>query len=80
MELGLIVGPDGSVQQVEVLKPLGMGVDEAATGTVRTWKFEPGTHDGKRVAVKLFTEVSFRLISDYCKEKKSKKAKPPKMS
>jgi TonB family protein len=77
VELGFIVGPDGSVQQVEVVKPLGMGLDEAAIGAVRTWKFEPGTHDGKPVAVKLSTEVSFNLLTD-CKGKKSKKAKPRK--
>jgi len=77
VELGFVVGPDGSVQQVEVVKPLGMGLDEAAIGTVRTWKFEPGTHDGKPVAVKLSADVSFSLITD-CKEKKIKKAKPRK--
>ena len=77
VELRFIVGPDGSVQQVEVVKPLGMGLDEAAIATVRTWKFEPGTHDGKPVAVKLSADVSFSLITD-CKEKKIKKAKPRK--
>jgi len=65
------------VQQVEVVKPLGMGLDEAAIATVRTWKFEPGTLDGKPVAVKLSADVSFSLITD-CKEKKIKKAKPRK--
>ena len=74
--MGLIVGPDGAVRQVEVVKPLGMGLDEAAMGTVKTWRFEPGTHDGKPVAVKLSSEVSFSLLTD-CKEK-SKKAKPRK--
>ena len=77
VELWFIVGADGSVQQVEVVKPLGMGLDEAAIGTVRTWKFEPGTHDGKPVAVKLFTDTAFTLITD-CKEKKSKKTKARK--
>jgi TonB family protein len=78
VELGFIVGPDGSVQQVEVVKPLGMGLDEAAIGAVRTWKFEPGTRDGKPVAVKLSAEVSFNLLMTDCKAKKSKKAKPRK--
>jgi TonB family protein len=75
--LTFIVGPDGSVQRVEVVKPLGMGLDEAAMSAVRTWKFEPGTYEGKPVAVKLVGEVSFNLMTD-CKEKKSKKAKPRK--
>jgi TonB family protein len=79
VQLGFIVGPDGSVQQVEVVKPLGMGLDEAAIGAVRTWRFEPGTHDGKPAAVKISGEVSFNLISSAnCKAKKSKKAKPQK--
>jgi len=73
--LRFIVGPDGSVQQVEVVKPLGMGLDEAAIATVRTWKFEPGTLDGKPVAVKLSADVSFSLITD-CKEKKIRKPSP----
>jgi len=77
VELRFIVGPSGSVQQVEVMKPLGMGLDESAMGAVRTWRFKPGTHDGMPVAVKLSAEVSFSLMTD-CKEKKSKKTKPRK--
>jgi TonB family protein len=40
---------------------LGMGLDEAAVFAVEQWTFEPGTKDGKPVAVAASIEVNFRL-------------------
>lgn len=59
--LGVEVGTDGLAHGIRVLRRLGMGLDEKAVETVRSWKFEPGTRDGKPVAVSAAIEMNFRL-------------------
>ncbi len=59
--LGMLVGPDGSPQDVWVTRKLGLGLDQKAIQAVRQWKFEPATRDGNPVAVRLNIEVQFRL-------------------
>ncbi len=59
--LWLVVGPDGRPRDVKVTRSLGLGLDEKAIETVRTWKFEPAMKDGKPVAVQISVEVDFRL-------------------
>jgi TonB family protein len=59
--LGVIVGSNGSPQDVWVARKLGLGLDQKAIETVRQWKFEPATRDGKPVAVILNVEVAFHL-------------------
>src|SRR5215472_18675457 len=39
--LRIIVNAQGGVQNVQVMKPLGLGLDEKAVETVKTWKFKP---------------------------------------
>ncbi len=58
----IVVGPRGTVTGAQVVRPLGMGLDEKALETVRTWQFRPGTRNGMPVAVRVFVEVSFRLF------------------
>jgi protein TonB len=61
--LSIIVEADGSVNSdVEIVKPLGLGLDEEAVKTVRTWKFKPATRNGIPVAVRVDIEVTFRLF------------------
>jgi periplasmic protein TonB len=61
--LSIIVEPDGSVNQdIEVVKPLGLGLDEEAIKTVRTWKFKPAMRNGGPVPVRVVIEVTFRLF------------------
>jgi periplasmic protein TonB len=43
------------------VRSLGMGLDEKALETVRTWRFEPGQKDGLPVAVQVHVEVIFHL-------------------
>lgn len=57
--LAAVVNPEGRVSSVRVEKPLGMGLDESAVKTVRTWKFKPGERDGKPVAVRVLIDVTF---------------------
>ena len=37
----IVVNQLGDVESVRVVKPLGLGLDENAVNTVRTWKFHP---------------------------------------
>ena len=59
--LGLVVGADGRPRNIRVLNSLGMGLDEKAIETVKTWKFEPAMKDGHPVNVEIAIEVDFHL-------------------
>ena len=60
--LWIIVDASGSVTDCKVVKPLGLGLDEKAIETVRTWKFKPAMKNSTPVPVKVSVEVSFRLF------------------
>ena len=60
--LWIIVDTQGGVSNVRVVRPLGLGLDEKAVDTVRTWKFKPAMRSGVPVAVRVMVEVSFRLF------------------
>jgi len=61
--LRVLVGADGRAAQVQILQGLGMGLDERAAETLRTWKFVPA-RDAARHAVPCWVtiEVTFHLI------------------
>lgn len=59
--LWVTVDATGAVTYCRVVKPLGMGLDENAVETVKTWKFNPATKDGTPVPVRVMVEVSFKL-------------------
>jgi TonB family protein len=59
--LSLVVGADGQPHDIQVVRALGMGLDERAVSTVEQWKFQPGTKDGNPVAVNVVIEVAFHL-------------------
>ncbi len=59
--LTITVGPDGRVHDVRVSRSLGMGLDEKAVESVKTWTFDPARKDGVPVAVLVSVEVNFRL-------------------
>jgi protein TonB len=60
--LMIVVDAQGNVRDVQVVKPLGLGLDEEAVKTVKTWKFKPAQRNGVPVAVRLDVEVTFRLF------------------
>ena len=60
--LWIIIDAAGSVTDCRVVKPLGLGLDEKAIETVRTWKFKPAMKNSSPVPVKVSVEVSFRLF------------------
>jgi TonB family protein len=59
--LSLIIGADGQAHDIRVIRALGEGLDVKAVETIGTWKFEPGTKDGKPVAVYAVIEVAFHV-------------------
>ncbi len=61
--LWIVVTAQGDVERAHVVKPLGLGLDQSALRTVRTWKFKPATRNGVPVPVRVMVEISFRLFS-----------------
>jgi TonB family protein len=59
--LMIVVDTDGKPTNIRVVNSLGMGLDEKALETVRTWRFEPGQKDGHPVKVEMAVEVDFHL-------------------
>jgi len=61
--LRVLIGTDGRTAQVQVMQGIGMGLDERAVQSVRSWKFVPA-HDAARRSVPTWVtiEVVFRLI------------------
>lgn len=51
----------GNVKDVKVLRPLPMGLTEAAVDAVKQWKYEPSTLNGRPVEVLMTVTVTFRL-------------------
>jgi TonB family protein len=60
--LMIVVDAQGNVTDCKVVRPLGLGLDEKATETVRTWKFKPAMRNATPVPVRVIVEVSFRLF------------------
>jgi periplasmic protein TonB len=60
--LSIVVDTQGNVSDVHVVRRLGLGLDEKAEDTVKTWKFKPAQRNGAPVPVRVMVEVSFRLF------------------
>ncbi len=60
--LWIVVDAQGNVTDAKVARPLGLGLDEKAQETVRTWKFKPALRNGSPVPVRVIVEVTFRLF------------------
>jgi TonB family protein len=58
--LSLVVGADGHPRDIQVARPLGLGLDESAVENLRAWQFRPGTKNGTPVDVLVNEEVFFR--------------------
>jgi periplasmic protein TonB len=63
MLLAVMVGADGRVKETCVLRGLGMGLDENAVQTVRSWQFLPAKDAGQHpVGFWIKVETMFRLF------------------
>lgn len=56
-----VIDRQGNVTEARVLKPLGMGLDQAALTAIKRWKFQPGTLNGQPVPVYYSLTVNFRI-------------------
>jgi TonB family protein len=56
-----VIDREGCVRDVHVLKGLPMGLDEAATASLRHWAFEPSTLNGEPVKVYYIVTVNFQV-------------------
>ncbi len=54
------VNDDGIPQNIQVIRALGVGLDEKAVEAVKKWRFKPGVREGKPVTVVTALAVSFR--------------------
>jgi periplasmic protein TonB len=59
--VSLIVDPQGNPQRVQVVRHLGMGLDQKAVDAVKLYRFKPATLQGKPVPVEVNIEVTFRI-------------------
>lgn len=59
----LIVDQHGAPENMQVVLPLGMGLDDEAINAVKRYRFRPAMKDGK-IAVPVFItiEINFRLV------------------
>jgi TonB family protein len=57
--LNCVVGTDGRVASMTVVKSLTHGLTEEAKWAVRQWRFEPATRNGEAVATDLMVSLRF---------------------
>lgn len=56
------VNSNGATSHIQIVQPLGFGLDEEAKKSLATWKFKPATKDGKAVTVSdVCVYVNFRM-------------------
>jgi TonB family protein len=59
--LSAVITKSGEIDDVVVVKPIGLGLDDNAAGAIRTWRFKPATKNGDPVAVRVEVEVTFNI-------------------
>lgn len=61
--LRVVITPDGRAINPQVVKGIGLGLDEKAIEAVRNWRFKPAMGpDGRATPVITLIEVTFRLL------------------
>jgi TonB family protein len=60
--LSIVIEPDGTATNFQIVKGMGFGLDEKAVEAIGQWRFSPGAKDGVPVPVKANIEVNFRLM------------------
>jgi len=59
--MSFIVDKDGNPEDIRVVNPAGLGLDEESVNAVHQWKFKPGQKEARPVNVQFSAETSFRL-------------------
>jgi TonB family protein len=60
--VSLEIGPDGVPSNIQIVRGLGLGLDEKAVDAVSQWRFTPGTRNGVPVTVMAQVAINFRLL------------------
>jgi TonB family protein len=58
--ISMIVGSDGQPRDAKINGGISPELDQAAVDVAEKWQFQPGTKEGKPVAVKIAVEFDFR--------------------
>jgi TonB family protein len=61
VEISLIVDGNGNPENIQIVRHLGMGLDQKAVDAVKQYKFRPAVYQGHPVPVRLVVDVDFRL-------------------
>jgi TonB family protein len=61
VRISLVVGEDGAPQNLRVISPLGLGLDEKAIEAVTQWRFLPPLVNGELLRIRAVIEVNFHL-------------------
>lgn len=59
LTLSFVVEQDGSVKQLQIEKPVGLGLDDPIAETIARWKWEPARMGGQPVAVMMYAKILF---------------------
>jgi protein TonB len=59
--LSMVVTAEGTVRDPHIAASLTKYLDQQALAAVSIWKFKPATQDGKPVAVRIKTRITFNL-------------------
>ena len=59
--LSVVVDPEGYARNIQVVEPLGMGLDQKAIEAMQKWRFRPGYKDGRAVNVFMQVQVGFSV-------------------
>jgi TonB family protein len=62
--LQVTVNETGVPQDIQVVRPLGMGLDQKAIEAVQQWRFKPALLNGNAVPVTATIEVNFRIADN----------------
>ncbi len=61
---GIVISKGGQPQQISVVRPLGLGLDEASVEAIRNWRFVPAIKGNTPVPFYMVVEVSFNLYKN----------------
>jgi len=59
--ISLVVDSTGITRDLQIVRPVGLGLDEKGIAAVSQWKFQPAEKDGRPVAIAISVEVDFHL-------------------
>ncbi len=61
VQLACVIGKDGHVSHVEMVRGLDDRLNETAQEAMAKWEFEPATRHGEPVEVDVLVEIPFKL-------------------